>query len=279
MRRMVFPVLFLFWITMSFLLWRAEYGDAGRGSKVSLAVVIEKIFNAPDASSLQVYNNKQSIGFIRWEIIPDEIYFRGTNQPVGRVESIDGYTLSVDGRLQLEPLQSKLRFTLRSGLDSELNSQNLYATIDSGESIWNIQSNITNQVLTVKHDGSLGKWERSVSFDQLSNPFEIVNQFAGPTILPLIQKILPEKFDSIHKESINEIETFSKKIGLNWEAYNDFLRLGSTRVRIYRLEAKLPGEQSIIIRISRVGEILQVEFPGQFVINNESIPLRKTKIP
>ena len=97
--------------------------------------------------------------------------------------------------------------------------------------------------------------------------------------MPLIQKILPEKFDSIHKESINEIETVSTKIGLNWEAYNDFLRLGSTRVRIYRLEAKLPGEQSIIIRISRVGEILQVEFPGQFVINNESIPLRKTKIP
>ena len=37
------------------------------------------------------------------------------------------------------------------------------------------------------------------------------------------------------------------------------------------MEAKLPGEQSIIIRISRVGEILQVEFPGQFVINNEII--------
>ena len=78
---------------MSFLLWRAEYGDAGRGSKVSLPVVIEKIFNAPDASNLQVFNNDQSIGFIRWEIIPDEVYFRGTNQPIGRVESIDGLSL------------------------------------------------------------------------------------------------------------------------------------------------------------------------------------------
>ncbi len=57
------------------------------------------------------------------------------------------------------------------------------------------------------------------------------------------------------------------------------MRLGNTRVRIYRLEAKLPGERTIIIRISRVGEILQVEFPGQLVIDNENIPLRKTKEP
>ena len=117
---------------MSFLLWRAEYGDAGRGSKVSLPVVIEKIFNAPDASNLQVFNNDQSIGFIRWEIIPDEVYFRGTNQPIGRVESIDGYTLSVDSRLQLENLKSKVRLSLRTGLDADLNWQSLYATIGSG---------------------------------------------------------------------------------------------------------------------------------------------------
>ena len=53
---------------MSVLLWREEYGDGGRGNRVSLSVVIEKIFNAPDASNLQVFNNDLSIGFIRWEI-------------------------------------------------------------------------------------------------------------------------------------------------------------------------------------------------------------------
>jgi len=264
---------------MSFLLWRAEYGDAGRGSKVSLPVVIEKIFNAPDASNLQVFNNDQSIGFIRWEIIPDEIYFRGTNQPVGRVESIDGYTLSVDGRLKLEPLKSKLRFTLRTGLDAELNWQSLYATLDSEQDLWEFQTHVTNQVLNVKHEGSLGEWERSVSFEQLNDPFKMVNQLAGPTLGGLIQKMLPKDVGSVSEQLKNQVDAASIKLGLEWQAFNDFMRLGSTRVRIYRLEAKLPGERDIIIRISRVGEILQVQFPGQLVIDNESIPLRKTKEP
>ncbi len=262
---------------MSFLLWRAEYGNAGRGSKVSLPVVIEKIFNAPDASNLQVYNNDQSIGFIRWEIIPDEIYFRGTNQPIGRVESIDGYTLSVDGRLQIESLKNKFRFTLRTGLDAELNWQSLYANLASEQEIWEIQSQVTNQVLNVKHEGSLGEWERSASFEELNDPVKMVNQLAGPTLGALIKKMLPKDFGEVTEQLKNQVDFVPIKLGLDWEAFNDFMRLGNTRVRIYRLEAKLPGEQAIIIRISRVGEILQVQFPGQLVIDNESIPLRKAK--
>ena len=102
---------------MNVLLWRAEYGDTGRGSRVSSDVVLDKIFNAPDASSLQVFQNGRSLGFMRWEIIPDEVYFGGTNQPAGRVESIRGYTVALDGRLDVEPLNGKLRFNLRSTLD------------------------------------------------------------------------------------------------------------------------------------------------------------------
>ena len=63
----------------------------------------------------------------------------------------------------------------------------------------------------------------------------------------------------------------SLSLGLEWDAYNDAMRLGSTRVRIYRLEFKLPGERQIIVRVSRVGEILQVQFPGQLVMDNEGI--------
>ena len=123
MRRLAFPVILLFWLVMNALLWRAEYGDSGRGSRVSSDIVLDKIFNAPDASSLQVFQNGRSLGFIRWEIIPDEVYFGGTNQPAGRVESIRGYTVALDGRLDVEPLQGKLRFNLRSTLDTALDDR------------------------------------------------------------------------------------------------------------------------------------------------------------
>jgi hypothetical protein len=64
------------------------------------------------------------------------------------------------------------------------------------------------------------------------------------------------------------------ELGLEWAAYNDAIRLGSTRVRIYRIEAKLPGERVITVLVSRVGEILQVIFPGQLEFTNESFPLK-----
>ena len=115
----------------------------------------------------------------------------------------------------------------------------------------------------------------------MKDPYKIVNQLAGPTLGPLIQGMLPER-QVLNKDNIqlnNEIETVPINLGLEWEAFNDFMRLGNTRVRIYRLEAKLPGGRTIVIRVSRVGEILQVQFPGQLLIDNESIPLRKAKEP
>ena len=65
------------------------------------------------------------------------------------------------------------------------------------------------------------------------------------------------------------------ELALEWAAYNDAIRFGSTRVRIYRIEARLPGERVITVLVSRVGEILQVTFPGQLQFTNDSIPLQK----
>ncbi|MFL3666788.1 MAG: hypothetical protein ACJ06V_09445, partial [Verrucomicrobiota bacterium] len=161
MRRLVFPVILLFWLAMNVLLWRAEYGDTDRGSRVSNDVVLNKIFNAPDASNLRVSQNGTLLGFVHWEIIPDEVYFSGTNQPVGRVESIKGYTLALDGRIQIETLKTKLRFTLRSILGADLGWQNVSTTIDLPPSSWEFAAAATNQVLSVKHDGALGQWERT----------------------------------------------------------------------------------------------------------------------
>ena len=255
---------------MNALLWRAEYGDTGRGSRVSNDVVLDKIFNAPDASNLQVFQNGRSLGFIRWEIIPDEVYFGGTNQPAGRVESIKGYTLALDGRLNVESLQGKLRFTLRSTLDAGLEWQSVSATIDLPPSTWEFAATATNQVLIVKHDGALGQWERTTPLGQLRNPAALAEQFAGPLVAPLLKSFLPSNV------LLGQAAGEPLALGLEWAAYNDAVRFGSTRVRIYRIEASLPGDRVVTILVSRVGEILQVAFPGQLQFTNENIPLRKS---
>jgi hypothetical protein len=267
---LVFPVILLFWLAMNVLLWRAEYGDTDRGSRVSNDVVLNKIFNAPDASNLRVSQNGTLLGFVHWEIIPDEVYFSGTNQPVGRVESIKGYTLALDGRIQIELIKMKLRFTLRAALDAKLAWQSVSATIDLPPSTWEFAAAATNQVLRVKHDGALGQWERSTPLGQLRNPAALLEPFAGPVFAPLLKPLLPPA------AALGQATGAPFELGLEWAAYNDAIRLGSTRVRIYRIEAKLPGERVITVLVSRVGEILQVTFPGQLEFTNESFTLEKT---
>ena len=254
---------------MNALLWRAEYGDTDRGSRVSNDVVLNKIFNAPDASNLRVSQNGKSLGFVHWEIIPDEVYFSGTNQPAGRVESIKGYTLALDGRIQVESIKTKLRFNLRSTLDADLDWQSVSATIDLPPSTWEFAAAATNQVLSVKHDGALGQWERTTPLGQLRNPAALLEPFAGPVFAPLLKSLLPLNAE------LGQADSAPLEFGFEWVAYNDAIRFGSTRVRIYRIEAKLPGESVIKVLVSRVGEILQVTFPGQLEVANENFPLKK----
>ena len=270
MRRLVFPVILLFWLAMNALLWRAEYGDTDRGSRVSNDVVLNKIFNAPDASNLRVSQNGTSLGFVHWKIIPDEVYFSGTNQPAGRVESITGYTLALDGRIQVESIKTKMRFTLRSTLDAGLGWQNVSATIDLPPSTWEFAAAATTQVLSVKHDGALGQWERTTPLGQLRNPAALLEPFAGPVFAPLLKPLLPSGV------ALGQAADEPLALGLEWAAYNDAIRFGSTRVRIYRLEAELPGERVVTVLVSRVGEILRVTFPGKLEFTNDSIPLQKS---
>ena len=254
---------------MNVLLWRAEYGETARGSRVSSDVVIDKIFNAPDASSLQVFQNGRSLGFIRWEIIPDEVYFGGTNQPVGRVESIRGYTVALDGRLDVEPLQRKLRFNLRSTLDATFDWQSVHATINLPPSSWDVMALATNQMLTVKHEGALGQWERTMQLGEMRDPATALESLGGPLVASLLKPLLPGNLP------LAQTAGGPPALGLEWLAYNDAIRLGSTRVRIYRIEARLLGDRVVTVLVSRVGEILQVKMPSQLQITNENIPLRE----
>ncbi|MFL3667597.1 MAG: hypothetical protein ACJ06V_13555, partial [Verrucomicrobiota bacterium] len=103
----------------------------------------------------------------------------------------------------------------------------------------------------------------------LRNPAALLESFAGPVFTPLLEPLLPPI------TVLGQAGSAPLELGFEWAAYNDAIRLGSTRVRIYRIEVKLPGERVITVLVSRVGEILQVIFPGQLEFTNESFPLKK----
>ena len=58
---------------------------------------------------------------------------------------------------------------------------------------------------------------------------------------------------------------------MRWEARQDWLKIGHARLRVYRLEARLPGERKIVVIVSRVGEILRVQLPNEIQLLNTSL--------
>jgi hypothetical protein len=57
-------------------------------------------------------------------------------------------------------------------------------------------------------------------------------------------------------------------LGLQWEARQDWLKVGSARLRCYRLHTRLLEKYRAVVYVSRVGEILRVELPDGYVLQN-----------
>ena len=59
--------------------------------------------------------------------------------------------------------------------------------------------------------------------------------------------------------------------GLKWTAQNDWLKMGQSNVRVYRLQAKLLDRFEAVIIISRVGELLKIFLPGEITLVNDAL--------
>jgi hypothetical protein len=68
-------------------------------------------------------------------------------------------------------------------------------------------------------------------------------------------------------------QNVAQTIGLKWEARDDVVRIGGAQVRGYRLQTRLLDRYPVTIYVSRVGEILRVELPGQITLVNELPPV------
>jgi hypothetical protein len=60
-------------------------------------------------------------------------------------------------------------------------------------------------------------------------------------------------------------------LGLTWQARQDWLPAGRTRLRVYRLETRLLDRYRLRVYVSPVGEILRVELPGDILLQHETL--------
>ena len=261
--RLYFPLIAVFWIIMNVLLWRAEFGGGREfGSAVSTEVVWQKILTAPDDSTLEISVNGKRIGYCRWNAsVGDAVAGgkmpRGEDSPEGMVKQLSHYAIDLEGNILPGQPSTRVRFNLHLELTTNHVWRELSVRVATRPSLWIVHTEAAEQTLDLKYEDESGKWSRTFAFDELRDPRKLLEEFGSPVPLALLGPI----------SGLEQAKPLS--LGLRWEARNDWLEIGHSQVRVYRLRARLLDRYQVVVVVSRVGEIMRVELPNGLLLVNE----------
>src|SRR5579885_2968106 len=120
--RITFLLIALFWMTMTYLLWRSEYvGHNEVGSSVPVDLVWRKILTAPDNSSMEILHNGRKLGYCRWAANIGQDLTAGRMlsddaSPEDMVQELSNYRLNLEGNVALTDAANRLKFDLEISL-------------------------------------------------------------------------------------------------------------------------------------------------------------------
>lgn len=263
----ILAVAVVFWATMNVLLWRAEVGAGARGgSPVSWDVVADKVLTAPDPSTLELLRQGRRIGYCHW--FPDTGGERpGATKlsvnyvPEGMVRESRDYRLKLDGQFEIEELDLRPRFSGELVLAPDRTWKAFLLNLSIRPALLSIRGHAERQELEWSYQDGTTSRSNTVPFAQLRDPRAWLETLGGSwgTIL---QSSLPPA---------NAAQPPSAQLGLEWQARTDWIGIGHSRLRGYRIEARLLDRHSLVIRVNRAGEILRVELPNGLVLVNEEL--------
>jgi hypothetical protein len=251
--RITFIFIAVFWVTMNFLLWRAEYGSHGSEAPVPVQLVWRKILTAPDASSLSIYQDGERSGFCEFSTsVETEMAKLDEDKPPPEgVVTRAGYQIRLNGNTSLGDFTNRLRFDGRLSFSSRRQWRELNLKLSSHTASVEIHSFSTNQTVHLKITGDGTVIERDIAFADLDDPDALLREFAGNfsggLFGALDLPVLPQGSAALAQN-------------IHWEAHRDRLKIGSEPVSVYRLETRVL-DHPIVIYVSTLGEILRVELP------------------
>ena len=264
--RIAFLVIALFWLTMTYLLWRSEYvGHNKLGSNVPLALVWRKILTAPDNSELNILHEGKKVGYCRWVSNIGQDAATGKvltdNPPVeGMVRRLTGYRLDFNGSLVSSEPPGRIKFDF----DLKLATNEVWQEFNLGLKIqrtdYKIHSLASEQTVRLDVLEKQTRWERVFRFADLQNPAALVEELELPGALEMLGAI--GQLPPVRKDA-----SFLPQVA--WTARNDWFNVGHTSVRVYRLEATLLDRYRMRVIVSPVGEILRVELPEGWELINK----------
>lgn len=263
--RLVFAVIVLFWIVMNVLLWRSEFQESNEpGSTIPVEGVWGKILTAPDDSALEITRRGEKIGYGRWRANVGEALRTGKvgteeYQPDGMIKKLSGYTIDLEGNLLLAGTGGRIRFEWHGDFTPQHRWKEFTARAALRPQAWQVRSVAAEESVTLTAEDSDEKWERRIGLADLRDPGRLLQELGSPLPLTLLQS-------GLLAPTRNKIS-----LGLPWEARNDWLKIGHSKVRVYRLQARLLDRYQIVVLVSRVGELLRVELPNEIVLVNDAL--------
>jgi hypothetical protein len=260
-----FALIALFWVTMNGLLWRSEFGSGNNlGASVPAALVWEKILTSPDDSALSINQQGKRLGYVRIRPGVSDGKAAGQvaseNEPEGMVRKVLEYQIGSEGSLMSDAIGRSVRFETEFAVGTDLAWKRLRAAAFIRPSRWEIKANAGERDLWLQSSDGDSEWIQRFEFDELRHPQRLFAHVDSPIAAVLLPQFL---------NSLSETNSPALSLGLKWEARYEWLRIGQNRVRIYRIEARLFDRHRISVWVSRVGEILRIELPGEIKLIND----------
>jgi hypothetical protein len=263
--RLLVAVLGVFWLTMSVLVWRTEYGNASfAGTPLNPNVVWRKILTSPDSSSLSIQLRGKRIGFCHLIASVDKQYDTppSADLPEGLVRRIDGYNLDLSGTITFPEGNQNMRFDGGMLLEQNLDWVEFSLQLIARPLVVKLTSTRESGLVHVHIESPELSLDRTLRLNQLGQPETWLTELFGPAgsvlaeALPLVE---PNIDSSIPPQA------------LLWTARTDRIQIGRNTTQIYRLELRpMEGYQATIL-VSRAGEILKVQLPDKLTLVNEAL--------
>ena len=254
--RLLLFFLFSVCVTMNVLVWRMEYGAHDNDFPVPEGLVWRKIMTAPEASSLNVFQDGKRTGFCEFStsIGQEMAQMDETKPPPEGFLSHAGYQIHINGNASLGDFTNRLKFDGHLDFAPNRAWRSLSLRILLRGLVVEIQSLATNQTvqLNVLHDNET--FRRTLTFADLQDPNRLLRVFASDWAGGLGGLLAGVDFPVIPSAPGGLAS------GIHWEATRSRVSFGREWVPVYRLETRVL-DRPVVIIASTLGEILRVKLP------------------
>lgn len=261
-KQATFALITLFWVVMNFLLWRSELGPGhDLASAVPASLVWEKILTAPDDSHLSLSQREKKLGYLRLRPVVaeenGETSVPSETEPEGIIRRRGEHRLEFEISFVAEAIGKSVRCSGQLAFDQALAWRHVRAEASVRPYSLEIKGDSASREIWFRLAEGDTEWIRSFQLDDLRRPETLLQGPGSEALLSLLPSALAAT------------SAANLELGLEWQARSEWLRIGRSKVRVYRLEARLFDRHQIVLLVSRVGELLRVELPADLRLVND----------